>query len=165
MAEAQAHDGRDVAVDGMLGGQDETALESRIASDDQVDGGVGSDGAGPLDVEIGFNGGAVGAIGIVDAVDAGIVAVDDDLGGIGGQAEEGAELIDQIDVDVGLVDDGDGLAGAVDAGGVERIEVVLDGVVAGREDEVDSAVAAADGPLRRGLCGVGIVLALPSFLA
>ncbi len=75
----------------------------------------GRDRAGPLDVEIGFDGVEVGAIGIVDAIDAGIVAVDDDLGRIGGKTEERAELIDEIDVDVGVVDDGDGLASAVDS--------------------------------------------------
>src|SRR6185312_6862219 len=110
------------------------------------------------DVEIGFDGGKVGAVGIVDTVDAGVIAVDDDLGRIGGQAEQGAELIYKIDVDVGFVDDGDGLAIAPEGGG----QVVLDGEIGGREDEVGAGVikAAADGGQRGGnlrRVGVGVV--------
>ena len=87
-AEAQADDGRDIAVDGVLDGEIQARLESGVGGDDEIDRGVGRDGSGPLDVEIGFDGVAVGAVGIVDAVDAGIVAVDDDLGRIGGKTEE-----------------------------------------------------------------------------
>ena len=140
----------------------EAAFDGSVGGDDEIDGGVGRNGAGPLDIEIGFSGGVVGAVGIVDAVDAGIVAVDDDLGRIGGKAEEGAELIDEIDVDIGVVDDGDGLAGAVDVGVIERVEIVLDGKVSGRENVVFSA-AVAPGPLRN-LVGGGFNAASPSFL-
>src|SRR6185437_9334243 len=123
----------------MLGGQGEAGLEGSVRGDDEIDRSVGGDGAGPLDVEIGFDGGKVGAVGIVDTVDAGVIAVDDDLGRIGGQAEQGAELIYKIDVDVGFVDDGDGLAIAPEGGG----QVVLDGEIGGREDEVGAGVIKA----------------------
>src|SRR6185312_7940559 len=110
------------------------------------------------DVEIGFDGGKVGAVGIVDTVDAGVIAVDDDLGRIGGQAEQGAELIYKSDVDVGFVDDGDGLAIAPEGGG----QVVLDGEIGGREDEVGAGVikaaaARACGPRGLGLAGGGVI--------
>ena len=128
-AKTQAYDGGDVAVDGVLHGEEEAGFQSGVGSDYEIDGGRRSDGSGPLYVEIGFDGVKIRAVGIVDAIDAGIISVDDDLGRIGAEAEQAAELVDQLDVNVGVVDNCNRLVGAVGARGIERTEMVLDGVV------------------------------------
>jgi len=49
----------------VLHGENEAAFERGVGGDDEINGGVGSDRASPLDVEIGFDGGVVGPSGLL----------------------------------------------------------------------------------------------------
>ena len=97
----------------------------RVRSVDVIDGGIGSDGAGPLQVEVGLD--------LETAVEAGIGAVQKHLGVVRRQVVARAEGANVANLDVGLADDGDALAGAVDARLVQRSNVVDGGKVFGRQ--------------------------------
>ena len=157
IAEAQAENRRHIAIDGMFGGKDEALFKRGVGGDHQVDSCALRHGSRPLDVKVGFDRVVVGAIGVVDAVHAGVVAVDNHLRRVGRQTEKAPELIHQGDVDVGVVDNGDGLARAVDPRAVELIEVILNGIILGRKHVAVACAAAAHRPLRRCLVGLGIV--------
>ena len=123
LAVAVAHDGSEIVVDDVDGGEVGALRDLGALGDDVVDGGALGDGGGPLRVDVGF---------AFVAGDAGVGAVVDDVevlraGGCGGVAEREIEELAEVDevggVDVGLADDGDGLAGAVDgSGGVPERE-------------------------------------------
>ena len=151
LAIAVAHDGSEVVVDDVEGGEVGALDDLGALGDDVVDGGAFGDGAGPLGVDVGF---------AFVAGDSGVGAVVDDVevlraGGGCGVAEREIEELAEVDevggIDVGLADDGDGLAGAVDrSGGVpERKDVVDGGEVVGGETVGGSAVVDGEG----GLCG------------
>ena len=117
LAEAGAHDLGDVVVDDVLRGEVDAVGGRGRLGDDELDGGVLGDGARPLHVEVRF---ALFAAAEV----AGVGAIVDEDGVVGRQAEEAAEILHVAEGDVGAADDGDGLPAAVDAGGVERVDVV-----------------------------------------
>ena len=108
-------------------------FQLRIRCNHQVNRGIGRNRSRPFHVQVSFH--------WIIIAQSGIVPIDDDLGGIDWQAEERAELVDQVDVDIGIVNDRDGLsaAGHGRAGGVQRIQVVLDREVLRRQHKVDVA--------------------------
>ena len=175
LAVAVAHDGGEVVVDDVEGGEVGALHDLGALGDDVVDGGGFGDGGGPLGVDVGF---------AFVAGDAGVGAVVDDVevlgaGGGGGVAEREVEELAEVDevggIDVGLADDGDGLAGAVDGrGGVPEGEDIVDGgeVVGG--DAVEGfAVVDGEGGLggldlglqRRGAVGGGVVVEVAEAVA
>ena len=144
---AVAHDGGEVVVDDVEGGEVGALHDLGALGDDVVDGGAFGDCAGPLGVDVGF---------AFVAGDAGVGAVVDDVevlgaSGGGGIAEWKIEELAEVDevggVDVGLADDGDGLAGAVDRSrGVPEWKHVVDGGEVVRGNAVgDFAVVDGEG--------------------
>src|SRR5208283_4676661 len=74
-AEAHAYHRSHVSIDSMFGGENQAAFQGRVGSNHKIDGGIGRYRSGPLDIEIGLRRVIVRAVGIVDAVHAGVVAV------------------------------------------------------------------------------------------
>ena len=117
-AEAQAEDGRHVVIHGELRGVKD------ILCVDVDDLGAARDGVGPFDVEVGFH----------DVVVVARVVADQDLYGVVvRQIELLAEGAEVGEIEGGIADDGDLLAVAIDAGGIERGDVVDGGEVVGHE--------------------------------
>ena len=104
--------------------------EKCVLAVDVVDGGVGRDGARPFQIEVGFD-----QIG----VDAGIGAVGNENRGICGKTVTGAERTEVAQDEAALADDGDFLPAAVEAGRVERRDVVDGGEIL-RHEIVRAAV-------------------------
>ena len=108
---AHAQHGREVLIDGVL------RRDFHIVRVHVDDGGVASDGAGPLDIEIGFRKITLQEcrIGVGNLQQLRIVR---------GQAEVAAELLDIRNLDLRLPDNGNLLISAIDAGVVKGLDVV-----------------------------------------
>ena len=138
VAKTEADDRRDVAVDRSFGREKKTAFKCCVGTDDEIDSGPRGYRSRPLHIKVSFHRRAILAIRIIDAIHTGIISVDDHLWRIDWKAKETAELIDKVDVDVRFVDDGDRLARTLCSRGIERIEIVLDGVIGRREDKAEA---------------------------
>ena len=151
----------------MLGSQDQAVLQRRVRRDHQIHRGVGGYGSRPLHVKISLGRGAVRPVRIVDPVHARIVPVDDYLrrvGGISGEKKT-AETVHLSNIDVGFIDDRNRLPTAVCSSRIQRVQIVLNGKISRREDKVVGGhAAAANGPLRRRVVRLRIVLRLAQVL-
>ena len=96
-----------------------------VGAVDVIDGGFGRDSAGPFQIQIAFDLGA-GVAGVG-------AAIQNHLGVVGGEAKAGAERANVGDRNVGFAHHGDVLAGAVDAGLIQRPDIVDGGEVCRRQ--------------------------------
>ena len=112
---AFTHHGSEIVFDDVDGGKIDSRGGLGRLRNDEIDGSVGSDGARPLQIEVGFH---------FISLNAGIRPVEDDLWIIARQSEQAAKISHILEVDVGLAHNGNGLPSTVDSRGPQRQNVV-----------------------------------------